>query len=33
LRPGGAAGAGPDFRTARLDVTQKATASGKRADF
>jgi para-nitrobenzyl esterase len=33
FRPDGSAGAGPDVRKARLDVTQKATDSGKRADF
>ena len=33
FRPDGSAGAGPDARKARLDVTQKATDSGKRADF
>jgi para-nitrobenzyl esterase len=33
FRPDGSAGAGPDVRKARLDVTQKATESGKRADF
>jgi para-nitrobenzyl esterase len=33
FRADGTAGAGPDVRKARLDVTQKATESGKRADF
>jgi para-nitrobenzyl esterase len=33
FRPDGSAGTGPDARKARLDVTQKATESGKRADF
>jgi para-nitrobenzyl esterase len=33
FRADGTAGAGPDVRKARLDVTQKATDSGKRADF
>jgi para-nitrobenzyl esterase len=32
FRPDGSAGAGPDSRKARLDVTRKATESGKRAD-
>ena len=33
FRPDGSAGAGPDARKARLDVTQLATESGKRADY
>jgi para-nitrobenzyl esterase len=32
FRPDGSAGAGPDSRKARLDVTQLATDSGKRVD-
>ncbi|MGE0132962.1 MAG: carboxylesterase/lipase family protein [Blastocatellales bacterium] len=32
FRPDGSAGAGPDIRKARLDVTEKTTESGKRAD-
>ena len=33
FHPDGSAGAIPDLRKARLDVTQKTTESGKRADF
>jgi len=33
FKPDGSAAAGPDSRKARLDVTRKATESGKRADF
>ena len=33
FRPDGSAGAGPDPRKARLDVTQLNTDSGKRSDF
>jgi para-nitrobenzyl esterase len=33
FRPDGTVGTGPDPRKARLDVTRKATESGKRADF
>ena len=32
FRPDGSAGAGPDVRKVRLDVTEKATESGRRAD-
>jgi para-nitrobenzyl esterase len=32
FRADGTASSGPDVRKARLDVTQKATESGKRAD-
>jgi len=32
FQPDGSASAGPDVRKARLDVTEKATESGKRAD-
>ena len=32
FRPDGSAGAGPDIRKARLDITEKTTESGKRAD-
>jgi para-nitrobenzyl esterase len=32
FRPDGSVSAGPDVRKARLDVTEKATESGKRAD-
>ena len=33
FRPDGSAGAGPDPRKARLDVTQLNTESGKRSDY
>jgi len=33
FRPDGSAGAGPDARKARLDVTQLNTEAGKRSDF
>jgi para-nitrobenzyl esterase len=33
FRPDGSAGAGPDARKARLDVTELTTESGKRNDF
>ena len=33
FRPDGSAGAGPDPRKSRLDVTQLATESGKRSDY
>jgi para-nitrobenzyl esterase len=32
FKPDGSAGAGPESRKARLDVTQLATESGKRGD-
>jgi para-nitrobenzyl esterase len=33
FKPDGSAGAGPDPRKARLDVTQLNTEAGKRSDF
>jgi hypothetical protein len=33
FRPDGSAGAGPDARKARLDVTELATESGRRSDY
>ena len=33
FKPDGSAGAGPDVRKVRLDVTQLNTDSGKRSDF